>query len=417
MLIMRKRWVAAGVVLALLGCTPETRQPVEVMALVQTGDAEGVPDGSWQARQVQLRTLRDVYAMDGLVATFRGGARIVVDPQDRLLKVPGLREDQIPAIFIQSDGDPPRASFIDKDGVLWPADFHTWNMVTAYFNLETAFDHFQKLGVPGETLQGLTVFYFPEFILTELSRNPQKDNAVYFSPVKALLVLPFDRLQEAPLAMNPWVIGHEYAHVVFHRLVYGDAAFPAALTQWSRQGLGATPQANALKAIDEGLADFLALGVSCKTAAGCNAKGGEESFDPAFGTVRDISAPTQCMDPSYQNALNTMRLEPFTTGGFHYRIGTVLASALFHAGETDAGREILQRSVISAYPALRAMLEANLETPQNFSLSSAADLLLVHTTSLELRTRLCSEFLGRLKLLPESLPNCPAQATPTAACP
>lgn len=408
---LRNHWLFACVAAALLGCMPETKQPVEVMALVRSSG------GTWQGSQVQLRTLSNVYTLEGSVATLRGGARIIVDNTDPLLSVPGLREDQIPSVFVKEEGRPPKPNFVEKDGVLWPSDFHTWNMVTTYFNLETAFDHFQAIGVPGETLRDLRVFYFPEFVLTQLSRNPQRDNALYFAPVKSLMVLPFQNLQEAPLPINPWVMGHEYAHVVFHKLVYGNAAFPLALSRWSQQGFGATPQANALKALDEGLADFLAYGITCKTAFGCDPRGGESSFDSAFAASRDIEQSTQCMEPSYQNALTTMRLETFTGGGFHYRVGTVLAAALYHAAENDAEREILQRSVVSAYPALRQSLEANLETPQNFSLSSAADLLLAHTTSVDLQARLCGQFLGRLKLDLTSLPSCPDTATATTECP
>lgn len=176
--------VAAAAALAFFGCAPETKQPAQVMALVRAAGSADSPGGTYQPTQVALTTVRDIVSLDGAAAHLVSGARIVVDPGDPLLQLNNgaLSDDQIADIFVKNEGSAPRASYVEKDGVLWPSDFHTWNLVTSYFNLEQAFLYFQDQGVPSQTLEGLRVFYFPSFKLTALGQNELQDNALFFSP-------------------------------------------------------------------------------------------------------------------------------------------------------------------------------------------------------------------------------------------
>lgn len=232
-----------------------------------------------------------------------------------------------------------------------------------------------------------------------------------------MLVLPFDELQEAPLAMNSWVISHEYAHVVWNKLVYAGAAFPAPLVQWGQAGLASTPQVNTLKALDEGLADFHAVAQSCETAFGCDTRGAQSSFDERLADRRDMALPTQCLNDSLQNALDTLAVNDFSGAGDDYAVGTVIASSLYHAGQSPEGWKLISRNLISAYPEIKALIDAHLEEPEGFNLTAVVNVILGEISSPALKTRACGEFLGRLKLSRDALPNCPAQAVPTGDCP
>ncbi len=413
--MMRLLCAAGAAVTLFASCAPDTKQPVQVMALVRG------PGGHYQSTQVEIRTLSDAVAMKGSVASLVGGARIYVDGNDPLLMSSGgaLTDERLAEVFIKDEGSEPRASYIEKDGVLWPADFHTWNMVTSYFNLELAFDYFQSMGVPGEELAGVRVFYFPSFVLAEFGPNEIKDNALYFTPVKSFMVLPFDQLQEAPLAINAGVMAHEYSHLVFTRLVYDDAALPVALSRWADGGLRLQP--NLLKALDEGLADYHAFGASCRSAFGCDTRLLSTSFEEKQVDERDFSRNELCLTEGLSSALQTRGVNEFVGMGQHYQVGSIIAAALWRAGESLGQHEAMARAVLSAYDdpikgGLKQLANDHLESPDGFNLETVGEVFLSHITHDALREKTCSEFLGRLKMQRDLLFSCPASAVPTPAC-
>ncbi|MFZ5470977.1 MAG: hypothetical protein ACOZIN_16235 [Myxococcota bacterium] len=417
------RTLLSGLLGALLiCCAPGGQAPFRVMALVL--GSEGV----YETRPVELHTVSDVVALKGSVAQMVGGARVLVDPNDPLLQTNGgnLTDAQLAEVFLKGKGVDVRASYIEKDGVLWPADFHTWNMVTTYFNFEQAFGYFQQIydGKPTEELLGSKVLYFAEFTLTEVSPQPQKDNALFFSPVWAFAVLPFESLQQIPLSINIGVIGHEYSHRVFNTKVYGGRAIPDPFLRWL--GLGAAnPQVNLLKALDEGLADFHAHGVTCVTELGCNPRFFSHSFKDDIVDDRDISKPDKCMSEGLRTALASLPVGTFTGQGLEYEVGTLLAASLYQAGNKSAQMGVLQKAVISAYdddsaatPGFRQLIRNNLETPQNFTLSAVLDALLAHLPAgSRLQELTCNEFLDRFQVPRGELPHCPVSSVKGTDCP
>lgn len=402
-------------------CAPQGQAPFQVVALAL--DSEG----AYRPQQVALHTVADIVSLDGSVAKLVGGVRVVVDPADPLLGSSGgaLTDAQLAEIFTKGKGGPVRASYVEKDGVLWPADFHSWNLVTTYFNFETAFSYFDRLydGRPSGELLGARVLYFPEFTVKETSAQPLKDNAVFFSPLQSFAVLPFETLQQVPLSINLGVIGHEFSHRVFNKKVLAGQAVPEPLQRWL--GLSAaTPALNLLKALDEGLADFHAYGVSCATELGCNPRYLSYSLPDSIVEARDISQPDKCLTEGYRNSLLALNVKDFTGQGLEYRVGTVIASALYQAGNKAGKMEVLQKAVLAAYddpsassPGLSQLVQENLNSPHNFTLARVADALLSHVSDLGLQRLLCTELLDRLQLDQAELPHCPASATPGTTCP
>lgn len=423
---MSSRLALVWPLLLAVSCAPHPAPPIQVMGLAL--DAQG----SYEVTRLELKTLEDPVAFQGSVATLMGGARIVVDPNDPMLSVNDgqLTDEQLAKAFLKSPGMPPRGNYVEHDGVLWPADFHTWNMVTTYFNFETSFSYFEGLYAdrPAEELLGATVYYFPTLTLTELGPEPQLDNALFFSPVQAFAILPFEQLQKTPLSINLGVVGHEYAHRVFNRRVYRGEALPSPFLRWQGIG-GATPAINLLKALDEGLADYHAFGVTCLTARGCDPRFLGSSFSDAIADERDISEEGLCMTAGLRNSLETLPWGDFTRQGLEYRVGSLIAAALYQAGERTHQRAALQRAVLSAYsdspsptPDLEELIYENLQTPHQFHLAAVANTLAAHIPDPELRSAACSELIDRLQIAcsgspcPE-LPACPATTTPGSACP
>lgn len=412
-----RRLLLAGF-LALAGCGPTKGEgPIEVMALALDEDRV------YRPRQVSLLTLEDPLSLSGTLATPRGGARILEDPNDPLLRSATTPEHYRLAL-VKNEGLVPRANYITRDGVLWPADFHTWNLVTGYWSLERAQAYFEANGGPAASELGdpVDLFYFPEFTLRSIRSEPLTNNALFFSPIKAMLLLPFDQdLQEAPLAINSGVIAHEWSHRVFNAAVHGGAAFPDVVVRWGAAG------ANALKlvfALEEGLADFHAVSITCGEPSGCDPDFLETSFDERFTGPRDISRSDHCMSASLRNAIATQALGDFRAQGLDYALGTIIASSLYQAGERAGLREELQAAVLAAYSdtagaslGLRQLLAQNLDTPENVTLGAVLNTIVSHVSSPALATAVCNEFIDHLKIGREELRACPPSATGGLQCP
>lgn len=405
------------------GCEPAQTTPVQTMALVLSNQ------GTYEPKQVTINTLSDAVAVKGSVLSLVGGARIVVDPNDPLLATNGgnLTDEQLAQVFIKARGIPPRASYVERGNVLWPADFHTWNMVTTYYNFEKAFEYFQGVGVPAAEMENATLYYFPFFALLDLSPNALVDNALFFSPVQAFMVLPFEQLQTVPLPMNFGVIAHEFSHRVFNRRVYEGRAFPEPLMQWS--GGVSSPALNILKSLDEGLADWNAVGATCLSPYGCNTRFLSASLGPEETNARDMAMNDKCMTTGLRTAINGS-VGDFTREGNEYRLGTVIASVLHHAAERTGQHAVLRRAVLSAYsddtpgnPGLAQLISQNINTPYDFTLGAAANVILSHIgdgdSELNLRKEVCNGFIDQLQLPKSTMPACPLSAAGNnpALCP
>lgn len=368
------------------------------------------------ATQVELTTLTDLYALKGSVATLQGSARVVLDPNEPLLnQPPPIDEVQLRSILEPVPGGPVRGNFILRDDVHWPADFHTWSMVTTYWNFEKAFSYFKDIydGRSADELLNARVLYWAAY--RDVTVNPKADitdNAVFFSPINAFMVLPFDRLQLVPLSLNLGVIGHEYAHWVFNRRAYGGKALPDVLIAWNGK-----PAIAYLKALDEGVADFHAYGLTCLSAMGCKSSFLESSENDAKVLAdRDFASPDKCMTSDLKlNAMNNPG--SFVARAEHYKIGTVIAAVLYQAVAKAASPALvsarlrrMQTALIRAYDddttipgKTRGLRQAfaNLNAFDDFTLERIVDIIAGHLTEsadFDLRQQFCSQAVDRLKL-------------------
>ncbi|HYH95221.1 hypothetical protein [Hyalangium sp.] len=414
------RTVIAAALLFLAACEPVPQDPVRVRALVLSGN------GSYITQEVTLNTLTDIIRMEGDVAKLIGGARIVLDSTDPEQQAASTEEGFANAL-VQAEGRPVTANWITQDNVLWPADFHTWNLVTAYYNFEKSREYFNTVGnIPLADFGGpATVYYFPDFILKDANPEPIKDNALWFAPTQSFMLAPFDALQRAPLAINSGIMSHEYAHMVFNRKVYGSRRLPPPILEWG--AVGASPGANLIKALDEGLADYHGYGVTCKSATGCDSRFFRTSFDDNLSNDRDLAKTDRCVDAFMRDQLNNAALGTFSAQGLEYKLGSILASALYQAGESTGQREVLMRAIISAYsdetannPGLKQLVTLSQNNQQNFNLTSVAAVFIKHVTDVPLKTALCNELIDHLQIPAASLVGpglpCPAAAQGGNTC-
>lgn len=399
------------VLLLLAACAPSPQAPVQVVALVSKQAGVYEPD------QVQLNTIKDLVGMKGDVATFIGGARIVLDPGDPT----NLSDDAYAKFITKNEGGDVHVNFIEKDGVYWPADFDSWNLVTSYYNFEKANEYFVATGIASSELQGSTVYYAPELLNRSVSADPIKDNAFFVQPLRAFVLTQLEKHEKVPFPLNLGVIVHEFSHKVWNRRVYGGSGNPEAFARWL--GGGISGAANLLKSMDEGFADYHAYGATCLQATDCDPRFVSSSLDDERAAPRDISVTNRCLSTNDRTVLEMQGFGQFLSTGGDYRVGTVLAAALYQAGEKTGKREDLQRALIETYsdetPAnlgFRQLVTQNLASPEKFKLETVANALLGHITDTELRRQTCNQLWPRLKLDVLFVPNCPASSAPVQDC-
>ena len=404
-------------VLALLAaCGPNPPAPVKIMALIPS------ESGTLETREVELTTVGNVTTLKGDVVEFVGSTRVVLDANDPLQAggIERLTDAQRYDVLVKDKGADVRGHYVDRSGVLWPADFHTWNMVSAYYNFERAYSYFNDIydGVDPKELRPLRVHYWSDVRLN--SDVSLTDNALYLSFIKSFTITPFKNDQLVPLAMNIGVIGHETAHRVFNFRVLEDQGIHPVLGTWNLVPF------NLLKSLDEGLADFHGFSVTCGEAAGCRPNFlGASLQDSRTVDFRNVGRQEACMDETTRLAFQNFSQSQWVSSPEMYKVGNLIAASLYQAGNRTGKLEVLQKALILAYddespanPGLRQFIKNNLNTQANFTPENVVNIIVSHVTDPDLKKELCSQFSTRMQLRCGSWPCTGPDGAPSMqACP
>ncbi|MFT3709428.1 MAG: hypothetical protein QM817_17460 [Archangium sp.] len=412
-------------------CGPNPKPPVKVMAMV--------PDesGAFTTTQVELTTVGNMTSLSGDVIKLVGGTRVVLDPNDPTQQINGgiqnMPDDQRYDILVRDKGGDVRGHYVDKSGVLWPDDFHTWNMVTTYYNFERSYKYFANIydGVDPKELRPMRVLYWSDVYLN--STTPLVDNALYLSFVKSFAVAPFKNEQLIPLPMNIGVVGHEVSHRVFNYNALSDQGIHPALGTWSLQAF------NWLKSLDEGLADFHGYSVTCLEAAGCRPNFLALSLsDSRTVSFRNVGNAAACMDDALRTSFQNTVQNEWVSSPNLYKVGNLVAVSLFQAGNKTGKIEVLQKALITALddesattPGIRQLIEANKGDAalgqRNFTPEAVVDIIAAHITDPDLKKQVCTEFSTHMQLRCgqwpctvdgiAAMPNCPSTARRENTCP
>ncbi|HEY3445929.1 MAG TPA: hypothetical protein VGK67_06160 [Myxococcales bacterium] len=419
--------------LLLCACGPGGQAPFQVVVLVYSPES-----GAYEPRTVTLTTPTDIRKLQGSVAKLIGGAKFNVD------EVTASTIDEARQQVTRNPGGDVNASYIESQGALVPADFHSLNMATTYYNLERAHDFFTNKigGTLTESRFGVpNVYYFPEFVENGVA---QPDNAMFWALIKGFLILPFEQLQQVPMGINQGIVGHEYGHAVFSYNVDGSNPDPPIVKSWLGD-FGATPGANLLSALEEGSADLFGVGVTCSDdLLSCDPSFMSASLPPEDGETRRIDTP-QCMDEGMWNNLETETHDEFFNRcrpyGCAYRVGSVFASAMWAAGrdaavvgalgQTGARRQMFQalwnaQSGAGGEPGLRPwgdLMEAatiqsqfSLKKQAGSNLPTVLDAVIDGATDPTLKAALCGAFMDRFYLARSQFAHCPATAQSMNEC-
>lgn len=424
---MRRGRFRALALLVLVSCAPSRPAPVKVVVLKFSDTTR-----KYEPRTVELTTPTDIVSLEGPVGTFRGGAKFVLDLADPNLN-PGNPETFRKAVT-RDEGSPVKISWIDREGVLTPGDFHSLNLATTYYNIEQSFSFFEKVGGLTEKEFGRpNVYYFPDFVI---AKDPEKDNAFYFSLIQGFLILPFNQLQQVPLSINIGVVGHEYSHAVFNYRVFNKDLLPRVLLSWQASPVG-SPALNLLKSLDEGIADVFGTGITCSSdLVTCNPEFIALSLPAPHPENRRLDKP-HCMTPGMKTALQSQNFGEFQFASGQYLVGSVLASSLWRATEDaevvrklsagEARKQMFQglyRSLAGTggAPGLRELV-ASAASDQNLlrlgtipEAKGVLDAIADGMTDPLLKASVCSAFLDRFGLTLQDLKSCPGTARSFNEC-
>lgn len=383
-----KRFLAIPLLAFVLSCAPEGG-PVR-MAVLEWGHETGTYD----LRVVEVRTLDDVRSLRGEAARPIGSATI------RLDRVDGTEtEERFRKAVLEEPGHDVEAQFLEQDGVLYPTDYHSLSLATAYYNFEVSRAYALARGLSPDKLRGVAFYYLPK-----LTEDPlmgyAADNAAWFSHLHAFLVFPHIELQGIPFAVNQGVIAHEYGHGIFNAEVHDGAWRPASL-DWPRTSPGAV----LLGSLEEGFADAWAMGVA-----------GDDSFvgrsiDDEEARARDLTFDPRrhCYSQAAFSAELTSARHENWWAGRKYEIGTMWASALWHAGrQPDTDRDRVMEALLASYRSVGAGSIADLVAKDRNgsrfgSIAAVAAAIVSGAPDDPTRVALCSVLSDRFSLRADEL--------------
>ncbi len=374
--------------------------------------------GGYTLQARTFTTLEDVPAFRGAAATAIGDAEIFVDPSKL---ADGLTEAAFREQVLLEEGAPPEAQFVEEDGVLWPADFHSLCLATTYHAFERARLYAIARGMDEDgPTRAIEFHYFPSFSIGEEGAQPFADNAAFFPLLHAFVLLPFSSLQEIPLAANEGVIAHEYAHAIFNAEVHGGSWLPPYLLTWP---VG-SPSSAMLGAVEEGLADMWAGAVSG------DPRFARHSLRAYVGDSRDLDrfeVETSCYSDArfradLREGAGSADPELFWLQR-QYQLGTVLARALWAAGLGGAvSHDDVMDAVFAGYASvgdrsLRARIEASTTGSELFTFAIPIEAFLAGANDDATRAALCAVLLDRFSLSDESVGGRCAGVTLRSECP
>ncbi|OGQ91801.1 MAG: hypothetical protein A2289_10105 [Deltaproteobacteria bacterium RIFOXYA12_FULL_58_15] len=276
-----------------------------------------------------LPTLDSIDHVRGSVVEMFGGASIRIDSanpaRDR-----GVNRDQL-----VSHPESVQTSWVKDGEVAVPTDIASLLLLSAYAHFERAAVYFSELDSI-VTENSAPCFYDPHIPISDDLTVSTVDNAAYVPIADLFLIMRTEKLGDIPLALNPGVLAHEYAHRVFYYELWG-----AELADVEMDPLAA----NLLGAVDEGVADYFAARIVN------DPQFTSHSLDETAAAARDLSTPRQ-LEVAWLDGT-----KPTKSGVYDpYPLGTVLAANLWHLVDAIAD---LDTAVLAAQRSVRIDLSTH----------------------------------------------------------
>lgn len=307
------RWNQKVVVLAGLagafGCSREepSGPPFRARIVVPSG-----VDGKYKLEDVTFDTLTSLNPLEGTVAAMVGGA--VVD----VSRVAEVVTGDSSQIFFDS-GSGLKVDYTLDGDVVVPANFDSMVALGAYYYYERVFGYWRdNLGLSLDRFERANLYFAPQIEARSEGGSVSitiKVNAAFLTGARDFLLFRTSRLEQLPLSLNHYVLGHEFGHGIFDLefankdpMFYEDAADDASFE---------------LSAENEGIADFFGYMVT----------GSASQIQDSLPIIKDARALPVAW--TYSTLGKVDPCDAATVEGNFYCKGSVLASALYEASKAS----------------------------------------------------------------------------------
>jgi hypothetical protein len=390
----------AGLALCAAGCASDLASPFSAVVV-----AYDPASGTYRMAQDELTTLTSLRRLQGTSATVLAGGAVQTD-QGAFLSV-SASTAALRAQLFSSPASQVALSWNVIGGIVYPEDYVSLELLTAYRNLERVRQQLATWGLP--TLAGQTTpvrlsvapVYAHAAFSDPSGLYPLRESELYYPPLGAFfLPVPTVRSQ-LPLHFNLGAVAHGVALQLWQQVVWNQAPVdPEARLPVSDDD--AVVGLHVGESISAGFGDFVGAAVTGDLNWLYHSLGQEataRSLDPQQGC--DSPPCPRCSRGDMLQALDV----PDTRQLYDpYPLGTVLAFCL---AET-AGRTSLGDVAAKALGALPAIAVAQLGNGGKLTLAAALDAF-VAAVGTSLQPALCGSFHDRFKNLSigaTDLPTC-----------
>jgi len=389
-----RRWSTLALAAALAGaaCAPDLGSPVRVVVVSLDLDTQQYVLGP-----ASIRTLSSVRNLIGGAAIVQGGGAVRVSAA--AIAERGATVDSLRRQFITSAPGDVDLAYSLKDGVVYPENFESLELATAYYAIEQSRAAFARWGVT--TLPAARLVARAD-ILGEDGRSPLPRGETFYAPLSTYYLPATPASAQIPISMNLGATAHALGHHAVAQLAWGGAPLPPTDAGPPRDAEWNVAKHSA-RAMTEGIADFFGAAVT----------GEARWLDHSDQQIASARSLDQLRCGSTQ-MLEALPLDDAQVAFDPYPMGTVLAAALWEAAvETDL--DGIAAASLAALPKVKAAAQAG------GGKVGIADFLegIASSAPDELKPVLCGLLLNRFKKLSvDTLPACPAAeaVTPRELC-
>jgi hypothetical protein len=307
--------LGCGLILAMASCRyPDNEITQPITARIVTSD-----NGVYRLQDVTFESLEDLEQVSGRVGALEGGAALNLASD-----IGEIIKSDSPEQIYQKRGEAVELDYYIRDGVVYPKNFKSMEMLGLYYVYEKTVAYWQDtMNVSLDDLGYPSLYYNPSLKSSEDGQTTEVTlalNAAYLSGVKDFWFFQTSELEKVPVKMNFGVIAHEFGHFIFDR--YFADFDPGAYDSSS------PINRDELSGINEGLADFFSYLVT--------------------GSVNEYSASLAELG-RYRTLPVSWTLatldESGCVGGFYCK-GSILASALYEISQTATGGKVRVANLI-----------------------------------------------------------------------
>lgn len=355
----------------------------------------------YRLAQVRVATLASLRRLEGTSGTLRGGGAAQVDSTK--LASASATVGSLSESFFTAQPTPVSLNYSVLNELVYPEDFLSLELLTAYYNVERARAAFALWGLTdatGRTALSPARMYAHATLEDERGLTPLRPGELYYPPLGAFFFAAASgNAQQLPVHFNLGAMAHAVALQAIQEKAWDgrpqDPATYAPATDPDRVGAR-----HLWQAVSMGLADFLGA------AAGEDPRWFEKSIAQEAAS-RNLDQ-LRCGDASMLAALE-LEDRPGIPPYAPYPLGTVLAAALWEATTNDPGVYSLKAAATDTVASITALGAIASQNGGKLSLTTALDTLVLGTSSGDAKAWLCSLFKNRFKdLSVTSLPACAA---------